>query len=67
MKNLTYFLALILFSIAASYAQVGIGTTTPNMSSMLDIVSTDSGLLIPRMTLTQKTAIVTPATGLLIY
>lgn len=67
MKNLNYFLALILFSIATSYAQVGIGTTTPNVSSMLDIVSTDSGLLIPRMTLVQKTAIVTPATGLLIY
>jgi hypothetical protein len=53
--------------VTISYAQVGIGTTTPNTSSMLDIESTNSGLLIPRMTLAQKTAIATPATGLLIY
>jgi len=34
---------------------------------MLDIESTDAGILIPRMTLAQKTAIISPATGLLIY
>ena len=67
MKNLNYFFSIILLSVTISYAQVGIGTTTPNTSSMLDIKSTNSGLLIPRMTLAQKTAIGTPATGLLIY
>ena len=67
MKKINYFLALILFSITTNYAQVGIGTTSPNSSSMLDITSTNSGILIPRMTLAQKTAITTPATGLLIY
>ena len=46
---------------------VGIGTTTPDASSSLDISSTSKGLLIPRMTSTQKTGISTPATGLLIY
>jgi len=67
MKHLYYFFTIILLSVTISYAQVGIGTTTPNSSSMLDIESTNSGLLIPRMTLAQKTAIVTPANGLLIY
>ena len=67
MKNLNYIFSIILLSVTISYAQVGIGTTTPNASSMLDIESTNSGLLIPRMTLAQKTAIATPATGLLIY
>ncbi|WP_320814129.1 hypothetical protein [Flavobacterium sp.] len=67
MKKLNYFFVLILFSISTSYAQVGIGTTSPNASSMLDITSTNSGVLIPRMTLAQKTAIASPATGLLIY
>lgn len=36
-------------------------------SSMLDITSTTKGLLIPRMTTAQKNAIVTPATGLMVY
>jgi len=67
MKNLNFFLTIILFGITTSYAQVGIGTTTPDASSMLDIESTNSGILIPRMTQVQKGAIAAPATGLLIY
>ena len=48
-------------------AQVGINTTNPDASAALDIVSTDSGILIPRLTETQRTAISAPATGLLVY
>jgi hypothetical protein len=33
------------------FSQVGIGTTTPNSSSMLDITAQDKGLLIPRVEL----------------
>jgi hypothetical protein len=50
-----------------NYSQVGINTATPNASAALDVVSTTSGVLIPRMTQAQKTAIASPATGLLIY
>ena len=50
-----------------SFAQVGIGTTTPDPSAALDITDTERGLLVPRMTLADRIAIVTPATGLLIY
>ena len=46
---------------------VGIGTITPNSSSKLEIKSTTKGLLIPRMTQTQRNAIASPANGLLIY
>ena len=46
---------------------VGIGTTTPDSSSLLDINSTAKGVLIPRMKTAQKNAIISPATGLLIY
>ncbi|WP_430400535.1 hypothetical protein [Flavobacterium sp.] len=67
MKKLLSSLTFLLFSLSALNAQVGIGTTSPNASSMLDITSTNSGVLIPRMTLTQKNAIASPATGLLIY
>ena len=49
------------------FAQVGIGTTTPNASSVLDVSSTTQGLLTPRMTTGQRTAIVTPADGLIVY
>jgi hypothetical protein len=46
---------------------VGIGTSTPNTSALLDLTSTTSGLLLPRMTSTQMNAISSPANGLLIY
>jgi hypothetical protein len=49
------------------FAQVGIGTTTPANSSMLDIQSTTKGVLIPRMTTAQRTVIASPANGLLIF
>jgi hypothetical protein len=48
-------------------AQTGIGTTTPDVSAKLDISSTSKGLLAPRMTAAQCTAIGTPANGLLVY
>jgi hypothetical protein len=47
--------------------QVGIGTASPNPSAALEIVSTDSGVLLPRMTTTQRNAIVSPVKGLMIY
>jgi hypothetical protein len=50
-----------------STGAAGIGTTAPNSSSLLEIKSTTKGLLIPRMTLVQRNAIATPATGLMIF
>ena len=65
MKKITL-LTFILFSIL-SYAQVGINTNTPDSSSALDIESTTGGILIPRLIETQRDAISSPATGLMIY
>jgi len=59
-------LFFVLWSISNT-AQIGIGTTAPDASTALEVVSTSKGILIPRMTQVQKGAIVTPATGLLIY
>lgn len=70
MKNNKLFLvALIMLLCGTAFSQnnMGIGTTTPDASAVLDIQSTDKGLLIPRMTATQRAAIATPATGLLVY
>ncbi|WP_367755440.1 hypothetical protein [Flavobacterium sp. WC2430] len=49
------------------FSQVGIGTTTPDASAVLDVSSTSQGLLAPRMTTTQKMAIASPANGLMVY
>jgi len=65
MKKITL-IALMLFT-ALAYAQVGINTNNPDASSALDITSTTGGLLIPRMTETQRDAISPAATGLMIY
>ena len=61
--------AILLITPLFSTAQVGIGTTTPNASAMLELESTNAGILIPRMTQTQRNAITVNAstTGLLIY
>jgi hypothetical protein len=48
-------------------AVMGVGTHTPNASSILDLTSTEKGFLPPRMTTTQMDAIVTPTAGLIIY
>jgi hypothetical protein len=50
-----------------SGGNVGIGTTTPVASALLDVTSTTQGLLPPRMTTVQRDAIGTPAAGLVVY
>jgi len=47
--------------------RVGIGTTTPVASAILDITSTTQGVLFPRLTTTQINAITSPANGLTVY
>ncbi len=62
--------SLLLFISRYSNAQsVGINSTgsAPDASAMLDVSSTTSGMLIPRMTENQRTAIASPAIGLMVY
>ena len=66
MKQFFTLLAAVLFT-ATTFAQVGIGTTTPNASAALDITSTSKGLLLPRMTAAQRDAITSPDQGLIIF
>jgi hypothetical protein len=47
--------------------QIGIGTTSPDPSAILDIVSSSTGILIPRLSTTQRNQISSPAQGLLIF
>lgn len=50
-----------------SNAQVGIGTTTPDNSSILHLNSTTKGILIPKMTAQQRIDIESPANGLMVF
>lgn len=46
---------------------VSIGTDYPDASAILDVESTTKGFLAPRMTAAERSAILNPATGLLVY
>ena len=54
-------------SLAARAQSVGIGTTAPDASAALDVVATDKGALLPRMTALGRGAITAPATGLIVF
>jgi hypothetical protein len=51
----------------AQSVAINIDGSTATTSAILDIKSTAKGLLIPRMTTAQRTAIATPAKGLLVF
>jgi hypothetical protein len=63
-------LIVLLFFSYSSFAQTGIGTTTPDASAKLDVSASNKGFLPPRVTLTSRTdnsTVPNPATGLLVY
>ena len=69
MKN---FIPLWIFIIIISLpgpvsSQVGIGTTTPDNSAILDLQSASLGLLLPRMYTLQLKNILEPASGLVVF
>jgi len=69
MKKLSFLTLLVLFSNCLLFAQIGINTdnSAPDPSAMLDVKSTTTGALIPRMTQTQIILISNPANGLVVF
>ncbi|WP_299250375.1 fibrinogen-like YCDxxxxGGGW domain-containing protein [uncultured Lacinutrix sp.] len=67
MFKLRFILLLILISNYYGFSQVGIGTTSPDPSSILHVESIDQGLLLPRMSTVERDNIISPAEGLFIY
>src|SRR5450432_191416 len=70
----TIILSFVVFTIIGlclpAFGQnVGVNLTgaAPDASAMLDVQSTTKGMLVPRMTTTQRTNISSPATGLLVF
>lgn len=66
-KNSTLLIILMLLVYTTAFAQVGVGTINPHASAQLDVSASDKGVLVPRLSTTQRDAITNPATGLLIY
>lgn len=66
-QKILLFLALLLSTVA--FAQVGIGTTQPHASSILELKSTTHGFLPPRMSTAERNSINdgVPSQGLVIF
>ena len=69
MMTITKTIPMVLLFLLSTfgYSQIGIGTTTPDPTSVLHVESTTQGFLTPRMTTAQRTTITTPANGLMVY
>jgi len=69
MKQITILLTLFILISTNIQAQIAVNedNSLPDASALMDIKSFDKGLLIPRMTTAQRTAIPSPATGLMVY
>jgi hypothetical protein len=69
MKSCSTILLILIFPFIAFAQSVAINTdgSPPHASAILDIKSINKGVLIPRMTQTQRDGIIAPATGMLIY
>ncbi|MES2776950.1 MAG: tail fiber domain-containing protein [Bacteroidota bacterium] len=67
--RLISFLLLLQTCLASKGQNVGINNTgaQPHASALLDVSSTTKGILAPRVTTAQRTAIASPAQGLLVY
>ena len=69
MKKIYFILCLLTLG-HISFAQVnnvGIGTTTPDPSAILELQATDQGFLLPRMDQSGENALPNPAQGLMIF
>ena len=64
-RGLLLFALLTTGGLTVRAQNVGIGTTAPDASAALDIVSTSKGALLPRVASTGSVS--SPATGLIVY
>jgi len=67
MKSALFFPFFFFVLTNLSAQNIGIGTSTPDPSAALDISNTSKGVLVPRMSFTERNQISNPAAGLLVY
>ncbi len=63
----TLVLSICFSQVHAQSVGISSSSITPDASSILEMRTTSKGLLIPRMTSTERNAINSPATGLMVY
>lgn len=68
MKRIYILTVFIIFQIVVfAQGNIGVGTSNPDNSAILDVSSTSKGVLYPRLTTSQRDAITSPAIGLVIF
>lgn len=68
MSKLNRFILVLIFLISVtSSAQIGLGTSSPDSSAILDLNSNSKGFLPPRLSENDKVSIEFPASGLVIF
>jgi uncharacterized protein (TIGR02145 family) len=60
-------IAVLLIAPCGLWGQVVVGGTMPDPSATLDVQSSSQGVLLPRLTATERDAIISPATSLVIF
>jgi hypothetical protein len=65
--SLLFIIFLFPFLTKAQNVAINTDGSTPDATAILDVKSTNKGLLVPRMTTTQRTGITSPAVGLLVF
>lgn len=65
--RLIVFSVLLNLTASITYSQIGIGTSSPHSSSIVDVTATNKALLLPRLTSEQRAGISNPANGLVIF
>lgn len=68
MKKFIFFILCVLsYQFSIGQQNIGINTNSPDSSAILDIVSSDKGILIPRLSSVNRLDIDSPANGLMVY
>jgi len=69
-KNILFIITFLFYVTASAQNNISISddaTYNADASAMLDVFSTTKGMLVPRMTTSQRESITNPATGLLVF
>lgn len=67
MRNILFILSIVLIAVNGFSQSVGINNTLPHSSSVLDIKSSNKGILMPRTSSASRLSIPSPAKGLTVY
>lgn len=65
--NIYIIIILLVSNFINAQNNIGIGTTFPDPSSILDLTSSTQGILVPRMSSAARMIIASPANGLLVF